>query len=68
MKGLIILLVFVSFNSFAQVKENIKVKHQTQYRAKYVPETFQVEETKTTTQKAAPSASKNTNNGNGKKK
>lgn len=44
MKGLCLLLVFVSLGSYAQVRENIKVKHQSQTRGQYAPETFEVEE------------------------
>ncbi len=48
MKALCCLLfILASFESYAQVRENIKVKHQSQTRGKHVPEKFVVEETTT---------------------
>lgn len=42
MKILCLLVVFASFNVYAQkVRENIKVKHQSQTRTKYTPEKFE---------------------------
>lgn len=62
MKTLCLLLLFVSFGSYAQVRENVKVKHQSQTRGKYIPEKFKVEETKVVTQKP------NSSNGKSKEK
>ncbi|HLW55835.1 MAG TPA: hypothetical protein VKY27_00515 [Bacteriovoracaceae bacterium] len=70
MKALCLLLVFVSFSSFAQVRENIKVKHQSQTRGKYIPETFKVEEPSISvvSQKQDPKSNKGNDKGKGKKK